>query len=351
LALKDLGASSGGFTWPSRLSMGAVARGLYLDGLLAALDLSIPMTSGYFEAALGVEYTYRDTVSLRMGYRLPLGDWQASLPGLSLGFGVAWRRIQFDYAMQPLGTFNLAHRASLAYTFPPLFVTLGQIKQEAEQHYQKGAEYEKNKDWVAALVEYRIAVSLQPDWEKARQAMASAQAGLDKDMAEQKARQEEAKKEMAAAIQKAGEAKPGQKITGRAQASGKEDSLQKQLHIAQGYSNEGAYKKSLTLIKMILELNPEHAQARELQKQVAGRLAGKQKELYKQAAEARRKGDKESEKAIWQRAMILDPDDALAVREYQKLIQEMMVPVETVDEKDSVDQNELIEKQKKRLQW
>ena len=205
---------------------------------------------------------------------------------------------------------------------------------------------------MAALVEYRIALSLQPEWVPVKESIGRVQGMLAKELAQQKVEQETAKKEAQTEIAKANQNAEARHMEDQTKAASHEaDTLKKQVNAAKRYVNEGSYKKALTVLKMTLELDPDYQAAHELQAKTAEILSGKQKELYRQAAEARRKGDKESEKGLWQRAMILDPDDALAVREYQKLLQEMLVPVENVSDKENPDQNELIQKQKKRLQW
>ncbi len=86
---------------------------LGLDGNLALID------STASTASLGVEYWYRGTIALRVGYRLAgYGNLQG-LAGLSVGAGVKLYQAELDYAFTTLGDLGNGSQVSLSYRFGP----------------------------------------------------------------------------------------------------------------------------------------------------------------------------------------------------------------------------------------
>jgi len=89
-----------------------------LDGrLLVAADLTYPF-QGDFNAAVGIEYSPVDMLTLRAGGNLR--DKEASdqaggslLDALAFGAGTGWSMISLDYAFKPFADLGTIHRISL----------------------------------------------------------------------------------------------------------------------------------------------------------------------------------------------------------------------------------------------
>ncbi len=101
---------------PTTIAAGASAE--FLDNrLLVAADISYPL-QGDFDAAIGVEYSPMDMLSLRAGGNLH--DKNAAdnaggsfLDALAFGGGTNWNRFTFDYAFKPFADLGSIHRISL----------------------------------------------------------------------------------------------------------------------------------------------------------------------------------------------------------------------------------------------
>ncbi len=80
---------------------------------ILAADALLP-NDGELRLHMGLEYTYRSIVSVRTGYK---GNYYAQ--GFTLGVGVAYRSLTFDYAYLPV-EFELgdSHRVSLSIASP-----------------------------------------------------------------------------------------------------------------------------------------------------------------------------------------------------------------------------------------
>lgn len=104
---------------PTTIAAGASAEFLD-DRLLVAADVSYPF-QGDFDAALGLEYSPMDMLSLRAGGNLHDKDAADNAGGsfldaLAFGAGTNWNRFSFDYAFKPLADLGNIHRFSLGIT-------------------------------------------------------------------------------------------------------------------------------------------------------------------------------------------------------------------------------------------
>ncbi|MDP1125191.1 hypothetical protein Q5O12_27070, partial [Klebsiella pneumoniae] len=50
----------------------------------------------------------------------------------------------------------------------------GDDRKQADFHYQAGTEYERYNQWIDAIVEYKAALSIRPDYAEAQTALAGA---------------------------------------------------------------------------------------------------------------------------------------------------------------------------------
>ncbi len=90
-----------------------------MESLLLAIDVNFPRDKASGVNA-GGEYSYiiNDlTLSTRAGYRTAPIDVHGGLSGLSVGGGVGYRGLFFDYAWVPYGDLDSTHRFSLSYRF------------------------------------------------------------------------------------------------------------------------------------------------------------------------------------------------------------------------------------------
>ncbi|OGH55347.1 MAG: hypothetical protein A3J70_01445 [Elusimicrobia bacterium RIFCSPHIGHO2_02_FULL_61_10] len=91
------------------------AAGEFLDNraLVVTMDLS-QARNDVATFGLGVEYTLRRILSLRLGYTTAGAEVDR---GLTAGFGVRFRSLNLEYAFIPFGALGDAHRYSLKYAF------------------------------------------------------------------------------------------------------------------------------------------------------------------------------------------------------------------------------------------
>lgn len=104
------------FDLPLSVKAGLMYRGWRYAALSAQLTRYLgedPFLSLGAEAP--VLLTSRNTVFLRGGYRT--GSSSGAGSGLSLGIGVRDRRLEFNYALTPMGDLGAAHRATISYKF------------------------------------------------------------------------------------------------------------------------------------------------------------------------------------------------------------------------------------------
>ncbi len=85
-----------------------------MGNVIAATDVVFP-NDGEAKLHFGMEYNYRELLSLRAGYKSNYELQQ----GITCGFGVAYKNLRFDYAFMPVDdVFGDVHRFSLAVFSP-----------------------------------------------------------------------------------------------------------------------------------------------------------------------------------------------------------------------------------------
>lgn len=104
------------FPLPLSVKAGAMYRGWRYAALSAQVTKYLREDAFLsLGAEAPITLTSRNTVFLRGGYRT--GSSSGAGGGLSLGVGVRDRRLEFNYALTPMGDLGVLHRASISYKF------------------------------------------------------------------------------------------------------------------------------------------------------------------------------------------------------------------------------------------
>lgn len=177
---KNLGGAASGYAFPMRGVLAAGYTGLEENTLSANLELDLPLGLGGVEAAVGVEYRLVQVLSLRLGYRLGAQGHDDPLFGLSTGLGVAWRNLDFSYALRPLGDFGFSHQVSLSYTVSSLAEPSGvetgaasasvkpEVREAVEKRFLAGKYYYRKKNYKKAIAEWELIREFNPDHQKSK---------------------------------------------------------------------------------------------------------------------------------------------------------------------------------------
>lgn len=119
LALENLGTDLDGAGLPTVVDLaGAWGKTLGPDHQLSlGADGSLNLQStDSSTAGIGVEYSYKEVVSLRLGYRADLYGDLTGLTGFSAGVGVLAAPLEMGYALTALGDFGTAQEISLRFS-------------------------------------------------------------------------------------------------------------------------------------------------------------------------------------------------------------------------------------------
>jgi hypothetical protein len=86
------------------------------------LDVTKIFSDSRTLAKFGAEWWAVPLFALRAGYTnagsdLKIGYGSDMLAGFSAGFGISWKRLTFDYAVQPMVDFGFAHSIALTHVF------------------------------------------------------------------------------------------------------------------------------------------------------------------------------------------------------------------------------------------
>jgi tetratricopeptide (TPR) repeat protein len=233
---------------------------------------------------------------------------------------VQWRDFDFGYAIRPLGDFGLTHRFSLAYHIPPA-PGFEMLEDRAQKQLQKGQALEAKGEWLDALVEYRVALSLLPGWEPALQAAQRVEAQITATTAQPIA--------------------PAPAEAPKPVRPGIERALQTHLQNGLNYFKQNAYKKAIAEWKLVLEFSPAQPEAATYLRQAQEKLESERQKIYQLAKEARAKNDPSLEIIYWRKALELDPDDKIA---QEHLTFELLYAPAPVDKEE-------VEKLKNRLKY
>jgi tetratricopeptide (TPR) repeat protein len=284
--VKNLGSGPSGYNLPTCVRL-AGAHALFDRRLLVDVEADLPLAANSFDAGLGVEYQAWKWLALRAGYKGPLNN--AALESLVGGLGFNFWNLDLDFAVTSRGDAGSQVCLSLVYAFIP--PRPGQKEKSVEKdqalfHYHAGRKYEKHSQWVEALVEYKAALNIRPDFPEAQKALVNAR--------EQARLQNQ----------------PTREESFRAGIS---ESLQQTIrkYYEQGltaYKNHD-YSTAIRPLQLVLELTTPHRQAPELLEKAKEALRSELGVLRSQARQAKERGDLAQEIEARRKIMELDPEN------------------------------------------
>ena len=85
--------------------------------IIFSCDLPYYLNDKETLALMGMDYTYKNSVSFRSGYRLNLSDSSGEAETFSFGIGFNWSTYSFSYATSITDNLDAPHRLSLAMRF------------------------------------------------------------------------------------------------------------------------------------------------------------------------------------------------------------------------------------------
>ena len=165
LSARNLGIQTGAFIeekakLPLNIEFGIGYR-LFDRSLLVALDVGKPLDNS-FNYEIGIEYLFKEILSLRLGYRSLGQDLKSDsdfdiFTGISSGLGIKVKNHNIDYAFIPFNDLGNTHRISFTMVFGNVRESLSE--ESAVDHYKKAEVYRAKKLWAEAAVEYEKVVS------------------------------------------------------------------------------------------------------------------------------------------------------------------------------------------------
>lgn len=292
LALKSLGSAPAGYSLPASLGAGCAYR-LFNRALLLDAEVEVPLSPNTLNLGLGVEWQALNWLALRAGYKGPFN--QSALETLVGGLGFSFWNFGLDAAFTSRGELGNQFIVSLTYTFakaaapkpqPTPAETMkyqGEDRKQAEFHFNAGKEYERYGQWIDAIVEYKAALSIIPDYPEAQNALAAAR-------------------------QQAAEAGQGN-APGVAPSASLQETIRK--YYEQGLKAYKArdYSTAIRQLQLVLELTSQHRQATELLEKAQDALNQEIGTLRTQARKAKEKGDLASEVDAYRKMLSLDPEN------------------------------------------
>jgi tetratricopeptide (TPR) repeat protein len=315
---KNLGGSPGGYPLPRTLSLAGSWRP-FPEWLLLDLELGFPLYDGYSDFGLGAEFEPWEWLYLRLGLKTPLtGQEAAAQNGVVFGAGFLFSGFSLDLALMGKGDLGSEVSLSLGYQFggqdqaastaavakpqaeaPIQRIATPSDQEQAEYHFRAGQEYEKYNQVIDAIVEYKAALKLRPNYPEALTALAAA-----KDKARTQAEEDQAESEAA-------------------KTAGQPESMQK---LISKYYREGeaAYQKkdytvAIQKLQLVLEMTTQHRQATELLEKARAALNSEMGALRRQAQQAQASGDVAAELEAYQKMLDLRPDDKRAKEDLEAL--------------------------------
>lgn len=293
-AVRSLGTAPAGFSLPASLGAGASYR-LFNRALLVNAEVEVPLAPNSLNVGLGAEWRPLQWLALRAGYKGPFD--QSALEMFVGGLGFNFWNFNLDLALTSRGDLGGQAIASLTYTFEKAGMTSqpepqpqpveamkyqGDDRKQAEFHYQAGKEYERYNQWIDAIVEYKAALSIRPDYAEAQTALAGAR--------------EQARKQ-------------GSDVGGAAPSASLQETIRK--YYDQGLKAYKAkdYSTAIRQLQLVLELTSQHQQATELLEKAQAALNQEMIGLRAQARKAKDKGDLAQEVDAYRKMLALDPEN------------------------------------------
>lgn len=116
LSINHLGLPVAGCSLPTQLAVGAACR-LWKDTVLLTVEGDVPLSDYPLEIKAGAEWKAFNVLALRAGYRIAPAEAEHTSYGLSAGAGVYFAPFSLSYSYQPLGALAQSHRITLEYDF------------------------------------------------------------------------------------------------------------------------------------------------------------------------------------------------------------------------------------------
>lgn len=314
--VKNLGGRPDGHPLPGTVQLAGSWRPAP-EWLLLDLEFGLPLYDGFSDLGLGAEFSPWDWLDLRLGLKAPLtGKDAAAQNGVVLGMGFNLGGLSLDLALMGKGDVGSEVSLSLAYLFGgPAAAPAAQPRpqaepqaeriatssdqEQAEYHFRAGQEYERYNQTIDAIIEYKAALKLKPDYAQALKALAAA-----KDKAKARAEEDEAASE---AAKRAGQPESMQKLISKYYREG-----------------EGAYQKkdyttAIEKLQLVLEMTTQHRQATELLEKARAALTSEMAALRRQAQQAKERGDLAGELEAYEKMLDLRPEDKRAKADLEAL--------------------------------
>ncbi|MEW6517214.1 MAG: hypothetical protein AB1439_09970 [candidate division FCPU426 bacterium] len=308
--IKNLGGKPQGYSLPGTMLLAGSYRP-FPDWLLLDMELALPMYSGFTDLGLGAEFKPWQWLDLRLGFKVPLRSLEgAAMNGLVFGAGFWMGGFCLDLALASKGDMGSKLSLALGYTFgrstqpataaaqPPqkavpaestghIPVTTG--TDQAAFHFKAGQEYERYDQLIDAIVEYKAALQLRPNYPEALKALAAV-----KNKAKNQAEADQAESQAA-------------------KATGQPESLQK---LIRKYYHEGEiayqqkdYTTAVQKLQLVMEMTTQHRQATELLEKARAALNSEMASLRRQAAQAEENGDLAGQVEAHEKMLDLRPED------------------------------------------
>jgi tetratricopeptide (TPR) repeat protein len=308
-AVKNLGSAPAGYALPRTFGLGGAYR-WFSRRLLVSAELEAPLSKNTFNLGLGAEFLPWKWLAVRAGYKGPLN--KSDLENLTLGLGANFWNFNLDLAVTSRGDLGTQGTLSLSYAFskpapavektepaakPPVaekgknaenFKYQGEDKNQAEFHFHAGKEYERYGQLIDAIVEYKAALNIKPDYTEAQKALAAAREKARIQNEGQKEAEKEAKNETSESLQ-----------------------LTIRKYYEQGmaaYKNHD-YSNAIRQLQLVLELTTQHRQATELLGKAKDALNRELGALRSQAQQAKARGDLAQEIDACRKMLELDPEN------------------------------------------
>ncbi len=254
---------------PSVLRAGVSTR-WWAKALLVNADYEAPQGAAG-SVRFGAEYKVAHILALRSGYRWALKDNQRTLQtGVHAGFGLQIGNMWVDYAYVPFHTLDNTHFVGFHMGFGPQ-LKLERVEEKVDAHYLAAQRAYLGKDYARAQRELNQVMAVDPSHEGARRLFE----------------------------------------LNRQQLS----TLQVERQVAQGKRMilSGDYGQAKAHLEAILAASPDHPEAKKLLEQTQGLINEQKVErkeaLAKQGEEFYKLGQYQSAVDLWEKVLILDPND------------------------------------------
>lgn len=331
--IKSMGGKNQGYAVPTAMRVGGAYYALE-NKLVLDAELDISLTDAPADFGLGAEYHFLDWLDGRIGFKTSLQQNNNASGTLVGGLGFNFGQFGLDLAFGTRGDIGSEVSGALIYQFQGKRYLLRKVKEDkvkesierendqiarlrqireegrvnqnvkpkkkkalsriqsksknqATYHLEAGQEYEKYGQLIDAIIEYKAALKLKPNYKEARKALEAAR---------KKARDQERKP-----------------VKKKIKTVKRDPSLQKLIRKyfekGQAAYNQKDYAEAIEQLQLVLEMTSKHRQATALLSKAKTALKTEMAALRKQATRALANGDFPSEVDAYQKMLDLDPDN------------------------------------------